>query len=431
MKALIILSPISKREVILKKVDKYVENFNENPVNECKKKYNEISSTVSEIVLLPTYVDTVEFVKDELDMSPLSMLKSNMRIGDEGYEYLKFTNSTKIKIGGRIVSFNLDEGKNKKKSQEGGAGNGTGNDSASGTATTPQMPAMTAASMASPAGDETTAISLDEPAFKRKGLIDMVQNYSKMGSNEKKRIRQVAGKKLIEYLSNLAAINQITKWAVQDDKVPDRNPSEPIRAYRNLTKSLLILYFKDDKVSKKKEIESEKDAKERYEYAEIKTRLDTLNAEIKDYNDKILGLLKTGKTDELTLTNIQKYREKQKILLEEKERIKKEKLNGQANYEAYRKQEDIKQWTESLLGIELGVPFRFMYVPEVEILKYLETYELTEKSEGRFEILLKQSLAREQYVEVGSVITLAKKGAMKVWDGISSVFSGNEKDDEK
>ena len=420
MKALIILSPISKREVILKKVDKYVENFNENPVNECKKKYNEISSTVSEIVLLPTYVDTVEFVKDELDMSPLSMLKPNMRIGDEGYEYLKFTNSTKIKIGGRIVSFNLDEGKNKKKSQE----EGTKNNSASGTAANIQMSAMATAS--SVLDDEETAISSNEPAFKRKGLIDVVQNYSKMGSNEKKRIRQVAGKKLIEYLSNLAAINQITKWAVQDDKVPDRNPSEPIRAYRNLTKSLLILYFKDDKVSKKKEIESEKDAQERYEYAKIKTRLDTLNGEIKDYNDKILGLLKTGKDDELTLTNIQKYREKQKILLEEKERIKKEKLNGQANYEAYRKQEDIKQWTESLLGIELGVPFRFMYVPEVEILKYLETYELTEKSEGRFEILLKQSLAREQYVEVGSAITLAKKGAMKVWDGISSIFSGNK-----
>jgi hypothetical protein len=420
MKALIILSPISKREVILKKVDKYVENFNENPVNECKKKYNEISSTVSEIVLLPTYVDTVEFVKDELDMSPLSMLKPNMRIGDEGYEYLKFTNSTKIKIGGRIVSFNLDEGKNKKKSQE----EGTKNNSASGTAANIQMSAMATAS--SVLDDEETAISSNEPAFKRKGLIDVVQNYSKMGSNEKKRIRQVAGKKLIEYLSNLAAINQITKWAVQDDKVPDRNPSEPIRAYRNLTKSLLILYFKDDKVSEKKEIESEKDAQERYEYAKIKTRLDTLNGEIKDYNDKILGLLKTGKDDELTLTNIQKYREKQKILLEEKERIKKEKLNGQANYEAYRKQEDIKQWTESLLGIELGVPFRFMYVPEVEILKYLETYELTEKSEGRFEILLKQSLAREQYVEVGSAITLAKKGAMKVWDGISSIFSGNK-----
>ena len=420
MKALIILSPISKREVILKKVDKYVENFNENPVNECKKKYNEISSTVSEIVLLPTYVDTVEFVKDELDMSPLSMLKPNMRIGDEGYEYLKFTNSTKIKIGGRIVSFNLDEGKNKKKSQE----EGTKNNSASGTAANIQMSAMATAS--SVLDDEETAISSNEPAFKRKGLIDVVQNYSKMGSNEKKRIRQVAGKKLIEYLSNLAAINQITKWAVQDDKVPDRNPSEPIRAYRNLTKSLLILYFKDDKVSEKKEIESEKDAQERYEYAEIKTRLDTLNGEIKDYNDKKLGLLKTGKDDELTLTNIQKYREKQKILLEEKERIKKEKLNGQANYEAYRKQEDIKQWTESLLGIELGVPFRFMYVPEVEILKYLETYELTEKSEGRFEILLKQSLAREQYVEVGSAITLAKKGAMKVWDGISSIFSGNK-----
>ena len=51
---------------------------------------------------------------------------------------------------------------------------------------------------------------------------------------------------------------------------------------------------------------------------------------------------------------------------------------------------------------------------------------MTEKSEGRFEILLKQSLAREQYVEVGSAITLAKKGAMKVWDGIRSIFSGNK-----
>ena len=45
MKALIILSPISKREVILKKVNKYVENFNENPVTECKKsimKYHQL-----------------------------------------------------------------------------------------------------------------------------------------------------------------------------------------------------------------------------------------------------------------------------------------------------------------------------------------------------------------------------------------------------
>ena len=77
------------------------------------------------------------------------------------------------------------------------------------------------------------------------------------------------------------------------------------------------------------------------------------------------------------------------------------------------------------------VPFRFMYVPEVEILKYLETYELTEKSEGRFEILLKQSLAREQYVEVGSAITLAKKGAMKVWDEISNMLGGSKNEEYK
>ena len=47
-----------------------------------------------------------------------------------------------------------------------------------------------------------------------------------------------------------------------------------------------------------------------------------------------------------------------------------------------------KEWVESLLGIELEVPLR--YIPEVELVSYSESMELSE-SEGRFELLLKQS----------------------------------------
>ena len=87
--------------------------------------------------------------------------------------------------------------------------------------------------------------------------------------------------------------------------------------------------------------------------------------------------------------------------------------------------EIIKNWTESLLGVELEAPLRYMYIPEVELVSYSEEMNLAE-SEGRFEVLLKQSFKREQYVEVGDPLSLGKKGLGKLIGGISKIFGGGD-----
>ena len=81
----------------------------------------------------------------------------------------------------------------------------------------------------------------------------------------------------------------------------------------------------------------------------------------------------------------------------------------------------IKNWTESLPGVELEVPLRYMYIPEVKLVSYSEEMNLSE-SEGRFEVLLKQSFKREQYVEVGDPLSLGKKGLGKLIGGIEKIF---------
>jgi len=83
--------------------------------------------------------------------------------------------------------------------------------------------------------------------------------------------------------------------------------------------------------------------------------------------------------------------------------------------------EIIKNWTESLLGVELEAPLRYMYIPKVELVSYSEEMNLAE-SEGRFEVLLKQSFKREQYVEVGDPLSLGKKQLGKLIGGISKIF---------
>ena len=142
---------------------------------------------------------------------------------------------------------------------------------------------------------------------------------------------------------------------------------------------------------------------------------------LKTEKQDIEGVLKNDMEDEKTLAELKKYRAQQNKLIEEKEGIKKDKLKGQANYEAYKEQEDLKNWTESLLGVELEVPLRYMYIPEVELVSYSEEMNLAE-SEGRFEVLLKQSFKREQYVEVGDPLSLGKKGLGKLIGGISKIF---------
>lgn len=464
MKALIILSPVNKDGINIGIFNRVVKSFTKNPIGELRKEYKKSAISLSEIVLLPTYVDTLEFSKDVTDSTPLIMLMENMRIVDNGYDYLKFTDSTKIKIGGRIISFNLDDEK-------------------------------------------------IESENKEKGLIDGILAYPKMNSSEQKGFRQRAGKKLIEYLSNLTTIDQLNKWALRDELV-FRDPKVPVEAYKSITKSMTILYFKDSKSGNDSGATGTENASKEQENAETKARLKAINTEVEkcyqNINEEIrakemrdiqtkdmlskygndaaikarhtalnteLAVINTdratkesalqssgltdsqktalemeiseleNKTKELenelskvtnvvtrnegdarTLENIQKYRAKEKSLLAEKKQIQNEKLNGESDFEAYKNNESIKEWMGSLLGIELGLPFRYMYIPEVEILKYMEKFQLDEKTEGTFEVLLKQSYVREQYVEVGDALSLVRRAAGNVLDSIGKVLGNKNKE---
>ena len=55
----------------------------------------------------------------------------------------------------------------------------------------------------------------------------------------------------------------------------------------------------------------------------------------------------------------------------------------------------------------------------------MEKFQLDEKTEGIFEVLLKQSYVREQYVEVGDALSLARRAAGNVLDSIGKVL-GNK-----
>lgn len=186
---------------------------------------------------------------------------------------------------------------------------------------------------------------------------------------------------------------------------------------RDLNKSTLL-----------KKYGSEDAMKQRYNELvdELQTpddRKDMLEAEKRN----IENALKNDMKDIQTLEQLQKYRTQQNKLIEEKEEIKRDKLKGQANYEAYKEQEDLKNWTESLLGIELDMPLRYMYVPEVELVSYSESMDLSE-SEGRFEVLLKQSFKRKQYVEVGNPTSLGLKQGGKLIESIGKIFGVGDSD---
>ena len=186
---------------------------------------------ISEILLLPVYVDTVEYLKYDSqsganEPTQLMMAKKARGIFEGQYDYLKFSENSVLKIGGRIVFLSLEKTKTADGTKEKNAFN-----------------------------EEVT----DE-----KDLTDGIRKYSKMGKEEQKRFRQKTGKKLIEYVSNLTAINQLSEWAISNDTPPTegeqkkgqnpekRDPSQPADAYRGITKSLTIVYFKDDKPMKKK-----------------------------------------------------------------------------------------------------------------------------------------------------------------------------------
>ena len=68
---------------------------------------------------------------------------------------------------------------------------------------------------------------------------------------------------------------------------------------------------------------------------------------------------------------------------------KKKPSKSKSEYEAELEMEKRKHWAESLIGIKEGIPLKYMYVPEVEIVSYSEVAELGEKAGGKFEIIVK------------------------------------------
>ncbi|WP_026749602.1 hypothetical protein [Leptotrichia trevisanii] len=456
MKAAVLLSPVNKDGVNIGFFNSVLRKFKKNPVPLGETFIGDAG--VSEILLLPVYVDTVEYLKyDAENMKAegdvqLMMMKKSKGLSESKYDFLSFAENSVIKIGGKIVFLNFE---NEAKSEK-----------------------------------EKNAFG--EEMLDEKDLTAGIQKYSEMGKEEKKRFRQKVGKKLIEYGANLRTINQLSEWAMSNDipqteneqkkgfEILKRDPSQPAEAYRGITKSLTIVYFKDDKPMEKKseakKWDREKDAEKEYEYAQIQKRLTAIENAIETLDNNIKGALeekekrdlnkstllkKYGSEDAMkqrynelvdelqtpddrkdmleaekgnienalkndmkdiqTLEQLQKYRTQQNKLIEEKEEIKRDKLKGQANYEAYKEQEDLKNWTESLLGIELDMPLRYMYVPEVELVSYSESMDLSE-SEGRFEVLLKQSFKRKQYVEVGDPTSLGLKQGGKLIESIGKIF---------
>ena len=222
MKAAILLSPVNKDGVNIGIFNKVIRNFMKNPVP-----LGEVAggnAGISEILLLPVYVDTVEYLKYDSRSEvangamQLMMAKKARGIFEGQYDYLKFSENSVVKIGGRIVFLSLDKTKTADGAKEKNA--------------------------------------FDEEVADEKDLTDGIRKYSKMGKEEQKRFRQKTGKKLIEYVSNLTAINQLSEWAISNDTPPTegeqkkgqnpekRDPSQPADAYRGITKSLTIVFLK-------------------------------------------------------------------------------------------------------------------------------------------------------------------------------------------
>ena len=64
-----------------------------------------------------------------------------------------------------------------------------------------------------------------------------------------------------------------------------------------------------------------------------------------------------------------------------------------------------------------------MFVPEVEIVSYKETASLSEKTEGEFHVIVRQT-SKTQYVRVGDPLTLGISAGGDLIKGIFNVLGG-------
>ena len=462
MKALVFFSPVTDRmnsETFMKELKK----FRDDAFGELEKalKSNEKASH-SKILLLPVYITGIQFLKGSTEITSIMLMdKENASWRENRFAYFQFKDGEYIKVLGDIVSLDIDK---------------------------------------KPGED---------------GVAESITKYGEMGASEKKRFRQKAGKKLIQYLSNLTVINQMNNWASVNDASEieemgemqknqgnkgTREPSSPVSAYSKVTKNMWVIYFNPNDAHKieenAKSWDNISDADREYRYQQVEKRLIVLNDQIgtldenikkeldiiesrriekqkmsalygdeagmksrlnkikeekqkikdeqneinttplspsateveKDMVDwklknldsqdttlttesaEIEKVLKSDELDKISLEKMQNWKEEQIKLIESKKEVEASQVKSKKEYEAERELETRKEWAESLIGIKTGIPLRYMYVPEVEVISYSETVNLSEKSEGTFEIVVKQIIRNGQYAKVGDPISLGIKG---------------------
>ena len=74
--------------------------------------------------------------------------------------------------------------------------------------------------------------------------------------------------------------------------------------------------------------------------------------------------------------------------------------------------------------LDRGIPVRYIHIPEVNLLSYSETLSLSEKSEGKFEIILEQVTDNARFVEAGDPISFFRNRVMDVWHSAEEIVSG-------
>ena len=467
MKALVFFSPVTDRmnsETFMKELKK----FRDDAFGELEKalKSNEKASH-SKILLLPVYITGIQFLKGSAEITSIMLMdKENASWRENRFAYFQFKDGEYIKVSGDIVSLDIDK---------------------------------------KPGED---------------GVAESITKYGEMGASEKKRFRQKAGKKLIQYLSNLTVINQMNNWASVNDtaegkeNIGNREPSTPINVYSKVTKNMWIVYFNemdpllDEKNAKNWDEIS--DADREYRYQETNKRLEALDTQINALDDNIkkelddietrrvtkqkmlavygdensmklrLNSIKeekekiaTTKTreeakktalpssatdlekkmidleidrlnsqnamlaaedeeirdalendvlDKTSLEKMKRWKEEQKKLIESRKEVKKSQVKSKSEYEVELEMEKRKHWAESLIGIKEGIPLRYMYVPEVEIVSYSEVAELGEKAGGKFEIIVKQVIRDGKYATVGDPISLGMRGIGRIADKIGKII---------
>lgn len=514
MKALVILVPtdLGKSQELIKKV---LAEYKENPIptflNELKKEFSFIEDVVkSKIILFPSYVSKLEFLKGDNEASSLILDDNpNKKWYENRLKYLQFVDGTYIKLTGKIVTIDLGADEN------------------------------------------------DDG-------IKSILKYDKMSSEAKKKYRQKVGKNLIEYLSNMTVINQLNNWAALNE-VPEnyvskkengqeqnQNPQQPSPSsgqneqqvkssqpsppkvgtsteigisrqvgidsdyiqtidnsqdevrYEKVTKSMWIIYFRETKTDEKggktgensnaeqksmSEWTEMSDADREYRHQLVKRKLEVIDRQIesldkgiKDELDIIekreikskeilqkygnegnmrarmtaidaemlravhpqTAILKNEMSDInetldkinldiMSVNKMKEYRAEKNRILEQRKEVEKSQVKSVTEHEEEKEKKNIKRWTEELLGIELGLPVRYMYIPEVELLGYNEILKISEETEGTFEIYFQHLTKNGEYVEVGDPVSFMMQKAGDLWDIASKIVGGNggETNDQK